>query len=565
MCGSNVQTHNIDDVAKLFDVPLNTLKDIDDFVQDLWLSKHEIWPLLSKEKGQEITYIVCNRYVILSESASMPNATRVNLVESGVTCDGSPKVSYSSPLVSPSTTINIPRRLDSIDVAATFEVSLTTLGDLHKLINDIEAGKHDELLSIMTNDGRRETMDALGTICNSIQADKNNADVIPYKVSHMDDSINVDGTTIPNDPVVQSVDINTKSTSYVGAAGASEKDQPKVSSNFRTLVVDPVFDGVNISIPRKVVKKVSTRFEHTLYGYFIGKRMAFSVVEYYVRNNWVKYGLKRIMMNSKGFFIFKFDSQAGLEVLLEGGPWLIRKSPIILKKWSMDTRLLKEELTRIPIWVKLHDVSIQVFEEDGISLIATFIGKPVMLDSYTSSMCNESWGRSSFARCLIEVNSEADLVDVVTIGIPSLSGDGFTKETIRVEYEWRPPRCDICKIFGHVHDHCPKKVVSPPIVTTSNVVTPTVEKTNDGFQMATTSPPKKGITNVGNTSQSASMLKTTGNSSKKDNLSISNSFSAINDEEENDEEDVKNVYDESAHLIHNTKAGGSSSFTTAAG
>ncbi|GJY82099.1 hypothetical protein Tco_0494850 [Tanacetum coccineum] len=170
---------------------------------------------------------------------------------------------------------------------------------------------------------------------------------------------------------------------------------------------------------------------------------------------------------------------------------------------------------------------------------------------------------SSFARCLIEVNSEADLADVVTIGIPSLSGDGFTKETIHV--------------------------MTPPIVTTSNVVTPTIEETNDGFQMkrkgkskstnggqftspsvkqnvrykskATTTTPKKGATYVGNTSQSSSMLKTTGNSSKKDNLSMSNSFSALYDEEE----DVENVHDESANLIQNTKAGGSSSFMAAAG
>ncbi|GJZ15198.1 zinc knuckle CX2CX4HX4C containing protein [Tanacetum coccineum] len=149
---------------------------------------------------------------------------------------------------------------------------------------------------------------------------------------------------------------------------------------FVTLVADPVFDGVNISIPQAV---------------------------------------------------------------LEGGPWLIHKSSIILKKWSMDTRLLKEELTRIPIWVKLHDVIFK-FLKRSISLIATLI--------------------------------EADLVDVVTIGIPSLS--------------------------------------------------------------------------------------TTGNSSKKDNLSMSNSFSALNEE---DEEDVENVYDESANLIQNTKAGGSSSFTAAAG
>jgi hypothetical protein len=119
----------------------------------------------------------------------------------------------------------------------------------------------------------------------------------------------------------------------------------------------------------------------------------------------------------KAFFFFKFDTQSGLEAVLEDGPWMIRKSPIILKIWSIDTRLCKEELTRILVWVKLHDVPIQVFEEDGISLIASFIGKPIMVDSYTSSMCKDSWGRSSFAWCLIEVSSEAELVEVVTIGV----------------------------------------------------------------------------------------------------------------------------------------------------
>ncbi|GJR76208.1 zinc knuckle CX2CX4HX4C containing protein [Tanacetum coccineum] len=87
--------------------------------------------------------------------------------------------------------------------------------------------------------------------------------------------------------------------------------------------------------------------------------MAFTVVEYYVRNNWAKHGLTRIMMNNKGFFLFKFNLRASLEAVLEGGPWLIHKSPIILMNWSIDTRLLKKELTRIPIWVKLHDVHIQ--------------------------------------------------------------------------------------------------------------------------------------------------------------------------------------------------------------
>ncbi|GJT59020.1 hypothetical protein Tco_1002553 [Tanacetum coccineum] len=81
---------------------------------------------------------------------------------------------------------------------------------------------------------------------------------------------------------------------------------------------------------------------------------------------------------------------------------------------------------------------------------------------------------------------------------------------------------------------------------------------------STTSAPKKGATNVGNASKSTSMLKTTITSSKNDNIITSNSDSALNDEKQDEEEDVKNVYDESANLFPNTKTGGSSSFTAAA-
>ncbi|GKE98628.1 hypothetical protein Tco_0021979, partial [Tanacetum coccineum] len=109
----------------------------------------------------------------------------------GMQLRSSPKVSTSSHLVSPSSIINVPRELYSIDVAATFGVLLTTVGDLQKLINDIDAGKHDELLSELTNEDRMETFEALGSICNSIEVDRNNVDVIPCKVSYADDSKNL--------------------------------------------------------------------------------------------------------------------------------------------------------------------------------------------------------------------------------------------------------------------------------------------------------------------------------------------------------------------------------------
>ncbi|GJU19695.1 hypothetical protein Tco_1153037 [Tanacetum coccineum] len=145
-------------------------------------------------------------------------------------------VSNTSSLVSPSTTINVPRKLNSIDVAATFGVSLSTVGDLHKLINDIEAGEHDKLLSGMTNDDRMETLDALGSICNSSQKgdpiiDDNPSVMALPNVPNTND--NLAGKASPSDPIVESMDI---SKSYAGAAGASAKEQPNVISNFRPLV-----------------------------------------------------------------------------------------------------------------------------------------------------------------------------------------------------------------------------------------------------------------------------------------------------------------------------------------
>lgn len=398
-------------------------------------------------------------------------------------------------------------------------------------------------------------------------------------------------------PIWTTLDSGTRSQFTEAMCGIFEAFKLDMQANAtNSLVAETVCEGVNVSIPRRVVEKVSTRLGYTLYGYFIGYRIAFPVVEYYVRNNWAKYGLKKIMMNAKGFFFFKFDTQAGLEAVLEEGPWMIRKSPIILKKWSIDTCLCKEELTRIPIWVKLHDVPIQIFEDDGINLIASFIGKPIMMDSYTSSMCKDSWGRSSFARCLIEVGSEDELVEAITVGIPSLNGDGFTKESIRVEYEWRPPRCASCKIFGHIYEHCNKKVITPHVATTSNVVNPPAMHDNHGFQKVshkkkkdkaqsgkgshvgtsikqtfryepkkTTSEPQKGATIRSSVPTSSFMLQSKGSSFKEGEVSTSNAYAALTTEEDGEDDYVENMFDESANLFTTSTKGGSSSFTIAVG
>nr|GEU44599.1 hypothetical protein [Tanacetum cinerariifolium] len=259
-----------------------------------------------------------------------------------------------------------------------------------------------------------------------------------------------------------------------------------------------------------VVEKVSVRFENTMYGYFNGKRIAFSVVEYYARNNWSKYGLKRIMMNAKGFFFYKLDTRVGLESILEGGPWMIPNSPIILKKWSMKTGLQKEKLTRIPIWVKLHDVPIQVFKEDD------------------------------------------------------LDGLNFVKETIRVEYEWKPPRCHTYNIFGHTGESCNKKgvLVSKGFqVGKGFAFQPRAPNDGDkgGGGRRDTSSKQSLFTNntdapFANKDKKKEKDVVDKGSMKMYNIATPNPFAALGGDED-EEEDVENIWDESANLnLNNTWA-----------
>ncbi|GJR32347.1 hypothetical protein Tco_1108579 [Tanacetum coccineum] len=72
-------------------------------------------------------------------------------------------------------------------------------------------------------------------------------------------------------------------------------------------------------------------------------------------------------------------------------------------------------------------VPMTAFSEDGLSATATKLGTPLMLDSYTSDMCIQSWCRSSYARALIEVRADVELKDTIVEECPKNIGAGEAK------------------------------------------------------------------------------------------------------------------------------------------
>lgn len=110
------------------------------------------------------------------------------------------------------------------------------------------------------------------------------------------------------------------------------------------------------------------RYSYTIFGYFLGNRILFPKVDHYVGNVWKKYGLEKAMMTATGFYYFKYASEDGMIRVLEEGPWLIRNIPIILKLWSSEINITKEDVTSVPVWIKMHMFLLLVTRMMGLVL-----------------------------------------------------------------------------------------------------------------------------------------------------------------------------------------------------
>ncbi|GJY47506.1 hypothetical protein Tco_0436569 [Tanacetum coccineum] len=65
--------------------------------------------------------------------------------------------------------------------------------------------------------------------------------------------------------------------------------------------------------------------------------------------------------------------------------------------------------------------------DEGKSATATKLGTPLMLDYYTSDMCMQSWGRSSYERAMIKLQADVELKYTIMVAMPKLVMEGFYK------------------------------------------------------------------------------------------------------------------------------------------
>ncbi|KAL0304624.1 UNVERIFIED_CONTAM: hypothetical protein Sangu_3074200 [Sesamum angustifolium] len=164
------------------------------------------------------------------------------------------------------------------------------------------------------------------------------------------------------------------------------------------------------------------------------------------------------MATVTGFYFFQFKTEAAMEEVIEGGPWLFQGQPIVLQKWEPGMALRKLKHTQVPVWIKLRHLPVEMWTPDGLSTVASGIGKPLYPDAITRA-CT----RLDFARVCVMLDISSKLPRHVIIMVP-LENRGESACKVDVEYEWHPTKCNACHSLGHATSVCDSNKLKKPVV-----------------------------------------------------------------------------------------------------
>ncbi|GKC52531.1 retrovirus-related pol polyprotein from transposon TNT 1-94 [Tanacetum coccineum] len=128
---------------------------------------------------------------------------------------------------------------------------------------------------------------------------------------------------------------------------------------------------------------------------------------------------------------------------------MVNNKPLIIHKWDINMCLDKTGPEKIPLWVKICNVHLEAWTVKGISALASRIRRQMIMDFVTAAMCEMG----------------PDNIDVM---YKNGVNEVVCRKNIKEEYDWMPPMCLECCMFGHTTQRCGKKCEEYKVKCSSN-------------------------------------------------------------------------------------------------
>ncbi|KAK1325154.1 hypothetical protein QJS10_CPA01g00003 [Acorus calamus] len=200
--------------------------------------------------------------------------------------------------------------------------------------------------------------------------------------------------------------------------------------------------------------------ELSLVGKFAGRRPSVESIERNISRHWKTTQSVLVGFGTNGCLRFEFKCMEDLEGVLHAAPWYFAGTVLRLKRWDQKFDPSIDFPALVPVWVKIHNLSFDLFRQDLLISIGKGIGKPLRIDAYTLAR-----KRLSYARLCVEINPLEPLIEEIDV----ITSAGLL--TVKIEYEYIPAACTSCGQLGHTPQACPSRKV-PSSEKTASLRTP---------------------------------------------------------------------------------------------
>lgn len=217
--------------------------------------------------------------------------------------------------------------------------------------------------------------------------------------------------------------------------------------------------------PDEILQEGLDKFKLCIIGVFTKGTLSFGAVNEIAHKLWSKRGLVKVFQKNENTFVFKFDGLPGKSMVLARGTWHFNRRPLVLSDWGVDIK--EQPPSSMPIWVKFKEIPDCYWTCEGLSRIASVIGKPLCADKLTSQL-----DILPFACMCVDYKLGDDLPSSIPVKVLDNAGNHSVVD-IQVDYVNKPILCTGCKAIGHSVAACPitrrvwvrkQPSASPPVV-----------------------------------------------------------------------------------------------------
>ncbi|GJX62159.1 hypothetical protein Tco_0616508 [Tanacetum coccineum] len=140
----------------------------------------------------------------------------------------------------------------------------------------------------------------------------------------------------------------------------------------------------------ELVEEGCQKWKNTVCGFFVGCSMSIYEMRYNLRRIWGRHGLGESIVDTNEICFFKFKNTK-----------------------------------------------------------ASWLGRPIMIDDVTATMCHKGIGSTGYARILVEIHAKKGFLDQIEVIFKDALKNTKRIKHVKVKYVWKPDIYDHCRVFGH--------------------------------------------------------------------------------------------------------------------